>query len=510
MKRRQFLKTSAGLGAIAVMPGVGHSAISASTLPSEITSMSAVQLSDAIRSRQVSCAEVMSAYLGRIGRYNPVYNAVVSMADEDILMAEARNADEELAKGQYRGWMHGMPMAIKDLADAEGLQACYGSKIFEGHVADADSLHVARMRAQGAIFIGKTNTPEFGLGSQSYNNVHGTTKNAYDPFLVAGGSSGGAATAMATHMVPIADGSDMMGSLRNPAAFNNVIGFRPSQGRVPDISSELFYHQLATDGPMGRNVSDTIRLLVTMAGHDSRAPLSLRDSLPSYDTFKPVSLKNYKIGWLGDYNGYLIMEEGVLPLCENSLNGLTDHGAIVEPCSPDYDMARLWETWLTFRHWAISSGLLRTLYDDPKTRNLLKPEIVWEVEGGLNMPASRVAKAAVARADWYRALESLFQTYDILALPTAQVFPFDANIHWPKSINGKPMDTYHRWMETVIGGTLGGIPVVNLPAGFDKKGRPMGIQFMGRMGQDKAVMEFALAYEAATDHLERRPVLKSG
>ena len=238
--------------------------------------------------------------------------------------------------------------------------------------------------------------------------------------------------------------------------------------------------------------------------------LSLRDTLPDHDLFKPLALKNYRIGWLGDYSGYLTMESGILPLCEKSLNGLTDQGAIVEPCGPNYDMGLLWETWLTFRHWAISSGLLKTLYDDPKTRILLKPEIIWEIEGGLKMPASRISEAAVARGDWYRALEALFQSFDILALPTAQVFPFSTDIHWPKSINGKLMDTYHRWMEVVIGGTLGGIPVVNLPAGFDKKGRPMGIQFMGRMGQDKEVMEFALAYESATNHLEQRPVLKSG
>ena len=510
MKRRQFLKTSAGLSAIVVMPRTDLSPIRESSLPPDITAMDAAQLSNAIQTRQVSCAEVMSAYLDQIRRYNPVYNAVVSMADKDVLMAEARNADKELAKGQYRGWMHGMPVAVKDLADARGLKTCNGSKIFEGNVASSDSLHVARMRAQGAIFIGKPNTPEFGLGSQSYNKVHGTTKNAYDPSLVAGGSSGGAATAMATHMVPIADGSDMMGSLRNPAGFNNVIGFRPSQGRVPGISTELFYHQLATNGPMGRNVFDTIRLLVTIAGYDPRAPLSLRDILPDHDLFKPLALKNYRIGWLGDYSGYLTMESGILPLCEKSLNGLTDQGAIVEPCGPNYDMGLLWETWLTFRHWAISSGLLKTLFDDPKTRILLKPEIIWEIEGGLKMPASRISEAAVARGDWYRALEALFQSFDILALPTAQVFPFSTDIHWPKSINGKLMDTYHRWMEVVIGGTLGGIPVVNLPAGFDKKGRPMGIQFMGRMGQDKEVMEFALAYESATNHLEQRPVLKSG
>ena len=192
-------------------------------------------------------------------------------------------------------------------------------------------------------------------------------------------------------------------------------------------------------------------------------------------------------------------------LCERSLEGISSHGVVVENCMPAHDMARLWQTWLTLRHWALSSS--KALYDEPETKKLLKPELVWEIEGSFDMPASRVAEAAIARADWYRALHALFERYDILALPTAQVFPFSADTHWPKSINGRAMDTYHRWMEVVIGGTLGGLPVVNLPAGFDGRGRPMGMQFMGRMGDDRKVLEFAMAYEAATDYLDRRPVL---
>jgi amidase len=430
--------------------------ILAADVPAELTSMSAAELSAAIRQRHVTCVEVMQAYLARIHKYNPTYNAIVSMVDDDVLINQAEHADRALDKDAYWGWMHGMPHAIKNLSDAKGLETSHGSPIFAGSIAESDSLHVARIRAQGAIFIGKTNTPEFGLGSQSYNPVHGTTRCAYNPDLVAGGSSGGAACGMATHMLPIADGSDMMGSLRNPGAFNNVVGFRPSQGRVPSIpKNDLFYQQLSTSGPMGRNVEDTVRLLETMAGYDSQSPLSLREKIPSFDNFKAVE--------------------------------------------------RLWQTWLTLRHWALSD--IKELYDTPELRAQLKPEVVWEYEGSLDMTAARVFEAAVARSDWYRALHSLFGTYDILVLPTAQVFPFDADIHWPKSINGRKMDTYHRWMEVVISGTLSGLPVVNLPAGFDDNGRPMGMQFIGRMGQDKEVLEFAMAYEAVTDHLDRRPTL---
>ncbi|MGI9261312.1 MAG: amidase [Woeseiaceae bacterium] len=478
--------------------------ILAADMPADITDMSASQLSAAIRQRHVSCVEVMQAYLQRIARYNPTYNAIVSMLPEDEVLAQAELADRALDNEEYWGWMHGMPHAIKNLSNAKGLENSEGSPMLAGTIADADDLHVARIRAEGAIFFGKTNTPEFGLGSQSYNPVHGTTGSAYDPSLTAGGSSGGAACGMATHMLPIADGSDMMGSLRNPGAFNNVIGFRPSQGRVPSVpSANPFFGQLSTAGPMGRNVEDTIRLLGSMAGYDSRAPLSMREALPSIEKFKAADLTGYRIGWMGNYNGYLPMEPGVLDLCETALSGLTTHGAVIEECQPEYDMARLWQTWLTFRHWELSTA--KVLYDDPETRALLKPEFVWEIEGSFDMTAARLMGAAIARAEWYAALRTLFENYDILVVPTAQVFPFDASVHWPKSVAGREMDTYHRWMEVVIGGTLSGNPVVNVPVGFDERGRPMGIQCIGRMGQDKAVLEFAMAYEAATDYLDQRP-----
>jgi amidase len=503
MDRREFLGGATGVSISMSLPAD----ILVSEIPSDLTELSASQLSAAIRQQHVSCVDVMQTYLDRIHRYNPVYNAIVSILDDDVLLGHADLADRALNKDEYWGWMHGMPHAIKDLANAKGLETSEGSPIYAGTIADADDSHVARIRAQGAIFIGKTNTPEFGLGSQSYNPVHGATGCAFDPNLTAGGSSGGAACGMATHMLPIAEGSDMMGSLRNPGAYNNVIGFRPTQGRVPSVpKSDLFYSQLSTDGPMGRNVEDTVRLLGTMAGYDPRSPLSLRDKIPAYDVFRPERLSGYKIGWMGDYDGYLPTEPGVIDVCESALAKIASAGAMIEECQPDYDMGRLWQTWLTFRHWSMSD--FKELYDNPETKKLLKPEVIWEYEGSLDMPASRVANAGLDRSDWYRALLSLFESYDILAIPTAQVFPFPKEIHWPKEINGKAMDTYHRWMEVVIGGTLSGLPVVNLPAGFDAGGRPMGMQFIGRMGEDKKVLEFAMAYEQITDFIDQRPTMR--
>jgi amidase len=501
MNRRQFIGAGSGLGMALVMPP--FPAPRASDFPADVTAMTATQLSVAIRHRKVSCREVMRAYLARIERYNPVFNAIVSRGDTDELLEQADIADQDLDRGEVRGWMHGMPHAVKDLANVRGLPTSYGSPLFAGTIAADDDFAIARIRSAGPIFIGKTNTPEFGFGSQSYNPVFGATGCAYDAALTAGGSSGGAACGLATHMLPVADGSDMMGSLRNPGAFNNVIGFRPTQGRVPDPAGELFYQQLATDGPMGRNSEDTFRLLCTMAGRDPMSPLSLRDSLTPAERFVARPLRNVKIGWLGNYAGYLEMEPGILALCENALQTLARNGSIVEPCAPDFSMPRLWDAWLTLRHW--SANWARPLYDDSERRKLLKPEVAFEVEGSIGLTAERVYAAGAVRTDWFRALGKLFEGYDFLALPTAQVFPFPKSVHWPSRINERAMDTYHRWMEVVIGGTLAGLPVVNVPVGFDPHGRPMGMQLLGPFGEDQRVLELALAYEHVTSFLDHRP-----
>lgn len=507
MDRREFIGGATGLGASMAFPAgfTRHSA--ARQVPTDIVDLTASQLSSAIRQKQVGCVEVMQAYLSHIHRYNPVYNAIVSMADDDRLLDEAQDADRALARGEYRGWMHGMPHAVKDLADVAGFPTSEGSPIYAGRMAEEDDSMVARIRRQGAIFIGKTNAPEFGMGSQTYNAVFGATGSACDPALTAGGSSGGAASGLGTHMLPVADGGDLMGSLRNPGAFNNVIGYRPSQGRVPGgRGGDLFYQQMSTGGPMGRNAEDTIRLLHSIAGYDPAQPLSLRDAIPPYDEFRAPDLPGLRIGWMGSYEGYLPFEPGVLELCEASLARLESAGAVVEPSMPRYDMDRLWRTWLTLRHWT-RHGSTMDLYENPETRRLLKPEAIWEIEGSLEASGGDIYDAGIARADWFRAINALFDDYDILALPTAQVFPFPKEIHWPESINGVRMDTYHRWMEVVIGGTLAGLPVVNVPVGFDARGRPMGMQLMGPFGQDQKVLELAMAYERITDHLDRRPEL---
>ena len=473
--------------------------------PADILELTATELSRRITSRSVSCRELMQASLARIEALNPRFNAIVSLRESEALLTEASERDAELARGERRGWMHGFPLAVKDLSHAAGLPTSMGSPLSPRSPARADSLHVARMREAGAIVIGKTNTPEFGLGSHTYNTVFGITRNAYAPERSAGGSSGGAAVALALGMLPVADGSDMMGSLRNPAAFNNVFGFRPSQGRVPHgPMPEVFVQQLATEGPMGRTVTDVARLLSTQAGYDPRVPLSLADEPRDFGLDLQQDCSGLRLGWLGDYNGYLPMDDGVLSLCEAALADFSALGCHVEACQPDFSMERLWQTWLTHRHFLVQ-GSLGGAYADPQKRSLLKPEAQWEIEGGLRLTAAEVYQASVARSEWYRALSELFERYDFLLLPTAQVFPFDAQQAWPRVVGGQTMDTYHRWMEVVIGPTLAGLPSISVPVGFNPAGLPMGLQIIGPAQADRTVLQLAYAHEQLTRWVERRP-----
>lgn len=492
MKRRKFIKNTAAFAALLSTPLSYSHGLFTGNLPSDITDLSASDLSVAIREKQISCVEVMQSYLNRIHRYNPIYNAIVSIVDDGELLKQAKQADQALAKNEYWGWMHGMPHAIKDLAPVKGLPFTSGSPMFANRIAEEDGFLVTKIRNQGAIFIGKTNTPEFGLGSQCYNPVFGVTGSAYNPELTSGGSSGGAACGLGTHMLPAADGGDMMGSLRNPGAFNNVIGFRPSTTVVME-DGDTKDRLLWTSGPMGRDTRDTIRLLQTMAID------------PVFGDLYPINLKNIKIGWMGNLDNYFAMEPGILELCETSLTNVTDAGARVELVKTNFTMSDLWQSWTTLRHSGRSDML--EYYEDTINRKLLKPELIWEIEQSLILNEKDIEIAKIIRINWNTELDRMFETYDLLILPTAQVFPYSKEIHWPKEINGKPMDTYHRWMEVVILGSLGGIPVVNVPVGFDAKGRPMGMQVMGKFGDDKKVLEFALAYEQITNHLSQRPSL---
>ncbi|MBX3577613.1 MAG: amidase [Rhizobiaceae bacterium] len=455
--------------------------------------MPAVELAEAIRARTLSSREVVGAYLDRIDAVNGKVNAIVSLRPRDAILRDADAADAAIASGTG-GALTGLPIAIKDLALTKGLRTTFGSPIFRDHIPVEDELFVERLRAAGAIIVGKTNTPEFGLGSHTYNPVFGATANAFDPVLSAGGSSGGAAVALALDMMPLADGSDFGGSLRNPAGWNNVYGLRPSQGLVPaGPTNDAFLAQMGIEGPMGRSVADVALLLSVQAGHDPRAPMSF-DGGDLRSTGMPP--RGFKVGWLGNLGGHLPMENGVLALCEEALARLEAEGASVEPVLPVFDFEALWNAFMTLRH-ATSGAGLKEHFDDPARRALLKPEAVFEVEGALRLSAIDVHAATVKRTAWYQTMLSLFERFDVLALPSAAVFPFDINAHWPKEIAGRTMTSYHRWLEVCSYATLAACPAVSVPAGFDARGRPMGLQLIGPPRSDRALLDIAALYEQA-------------
>jgi len=465
----------------------------------EILNRDAVDLAAMIARREISAAELMEATLARIDEVNPKLNAIVSMTSGEAAMDMARAAD----RGPVKGPMHGLPLAIKDLADAKGLPTSMGSPVYkDAGPAPKDDIMVARMRAAGALIIGKTNTPEFGLGSHTYNPVWGATRNAWDPSRSAGGSSGGAAVALTTGMMPIADGSDMMGSLRNPAGWANIYGYRPSWGLVPsEPEGDAFLHQLSTAGPMGRSPADVAMTLTVQAGHDPRQPHG-RD-LPDIAHLN-ADLKGKRIGWLGDWGGGLPMDAGILDTCEAALKVFDDLGCTVDKVAPPFQLELIWDSWITLRSWS-NAASLAALYLDERTRDLMKPEAQWEVERGLKLSAMDVHRASVIRSRWFKAAAEVFDSYDALVLPTAQVWPFPVEWTWPKEIAGITMDTYHRWMEVVVPAGLIGLPCLAVPAGFGTAGLPIGLQLIGRRGSDVSLLQLGQGWHSAAPWAHLRP-----
>ncbi len=466
----------------------------------DILNMNAQAVSQAMASKAISATELMQATLDRIAAVNGKVNAIVSLRDGDALMAEARAADAS----PRTGWLHGIPIAIKDLANAKGLPTSMGSPLFAGQVAAQDDIMVARLRAAGAIVIGKTNTPEFGLGSHTFNPVHGATRNPYALDRSAGGSSGGAAAALATGMVCVADGSDMMGSLRNPAGWNNVYGMRPTWGLVPsEPQGDTFLHQLATNGPMARTPADLAALLDTMAGPDPRQPHGLVQATAAQHL--DGGLNGLRIGWLGDWGGAYPYAPGITEVSEAALQQMRDLGATVDPVAPLFDAAQIWQAWITLRSYSVAAGL-GPLWQDPARQDQFKDSAAWEIARGLDLSAMDVHRASVVRSAWFAKAAETFEAYDILVLPSAQLWPFDVAQTYPTEIAGRSMDTYHRWMEVVIPASLLGLPVVNVPAGFGGPDNlPAGLQLIGRRGADALLLRAAEGWHRATDWPQRRP-----
>ena len=503
LDRRAVLALAGAASAAAVTGTMGPTMAASQSTPSDIVMMNGRELSAAIHAKRVSCVEVMTAYLDHIARLNPKVNAIVSLRDRADLLTEAREKDAALARGEGQGWMHGFPQAVKDLAAARGLPLTMGSPILKDFIAPNDAIHVERVKRAGAIVIGKTNTPEFGLGSQTYNPVFGTTLNPYDVTKTPGGSSGGACASLALRMLPVADGSDSGGSLRNPAAYCNVFGLRSSWGRVPAEGMDVFNTGFGVSGPLARNAADLAMLLSVQAGYDARAPQSNRQDPAQFAGSLKRDFKGVRIAWPGDFGGYLPFEPGLLDVCKAALKTFESLGCIVEEAKPDYPLEKVWSAWVALRAWQ-NSAALKGFYADPKKRALMKPEAQYEVETAMKLSAFAISDAAAARTAWYQAMRRFGETYEFVLLPSAQVFPFDAKTHWPAEIAGRKMDSYHRWMEVCSLVTMTGCPSLNVPAGFHASGLPMGLQIVGRNQAELACLQLANAYDEATRWPDKR------
>lgn len=454
----------------------------------EITRLTAVQLSKAIHERSVSCVEVMEAFLGRINTLNPDLNALVNLMPPEDCLAMALESDQQLSSANSAGWLHGIPIAIKDLFNSKGLPTTLGSPLFPKVGAQQDDPHVARIRAAGALIIGKTNVPEAALGGHTRNALFGLTRNGVDRSLTAGGSSGGAATAVSSHMLPLADGSDMMGSLRTPAAFQGIVGFRASAGAIPaatDADPQAL--GLTSIGAMARNVRDVSAFFTTL-----REDPAARQQSPHEHA---RHLKGLRIAWLGDADGYWPMANGVLAQCQRALENLQGLGAQIDLCSLPFAMDDLWLCWLTLRQRAMLSD--RALYEDPRSRSHMSDNWRWEIEQGMQRSQSDFSRAETLRRDWLATIEKLFKRYDVLAAPAAQIFPFDAEAGPPTAIEGASLDTYHEWLAVSLPASLAGLPVITLPIAAGSATNMTGIQLMMPRGRDHDLLSIAAGAEQA-------------
>ncbi len=463
----------------------------------------AVVLAEMLRRREVSAREVISAHVARIEAFDPAINAIVTRTFE-AAMARAAQADETAARGGPLGLLHGLPVAHKDLADTAGVRTTYGSPLFASNVPQRDALVVQRMARAGAISLGKTNVPEFGAGSHTVNPVFGATRNPYQLDRSAGGSSGGAAAALAARFVALADGSDLGGSLRNPASFCNVVGLRPSPGRVPDWPLADVADQFAVAGPMGRTVADTALLLAVLAGPDPRVPLALDQPPPAIASPAQIGalldrdLAGLRIAWSPDLG--LPVEPDVLEVLAPARQILAGLGGSVTDAAPDLSGAD--EVFRTFRAFAFATFRAGLVAGHP---DLVGPNVTWNTQRGLELATTDLSRATVLRAGLAERISAFFADFDVLACPVTQVAPFDVTLDWVHEINGRPLRTYLDWMASCYLISATGLPAVSVPAGFTRTGLPVGLQLVGCRRGDWDLLAVARAFESATGYAARLP-----
>ena len=465
--------------------------------PSKIVSL--------IKKKEISIEEVLESFYQRIEDYNGALNAIVSLKDREQVLSE-QDKVSKTHNNQENQILYGLPLAIKDLVDVSGLPTTYGIPRYKNNIPKKNSIMVERLINSGAIIIGKTNTPELGLGSHTFNRVFGITGNAYDISKSAGGSSGGAASAVAGGLIPIADGSDMMGSCRNPAAFANIYGIRPSPGLIPQERSGIRNNLpiLSTLGCLGRTPDDIALMLDVVSGKHPLDPFSVSPMA----SFRHHHLSNKefsatKIGWLSNFNGYYKVERGIIDLCESSLRNLSLANIEVEEIIPKNEPSKLWMSWKILRS--------KVLFDELSSWNLREEDKVfqvkWELERGIELGGIHIEKAMNERRKWEEEIGFLFNKFDFITLPSAQMFPFDKTINFPSEINGEHLDSYHKWMEIVILPSLLGLPTVSVPVGFNKMGLPMGMQVIAKRGDDLKLIAFSKKYEEVFESSKTIPDL---
>ena len=511
MTRRQVLATGSAAAVTGIVgpmlrnPGndkEGSNTEKAEPAPTsheEICFTEATALAELIRTRKVSAKDVMKAHLSQIKRGNANVNAIVTLVEEEQLLAEAQAADEALAKGEWLGPLHGLPLGVKDLNATKGIRTTYGSPLFRDDIPKADCLLVEREKKAGGIVIGKTNVPEFGLGSQTFNPVFGATRNPYDLGKTCGGSTGGGAVAVVCGMVPLADGSDYGGSLRNPPNFCNAVGLRPSPGRVPNTPADLAWQAFSVAGPVARNVKDCAFFLSVLAGPDERVPISIEQPGSLFTQRIERDFKGVRVAMFRDMG--LPWEPEVKEAIRAQGKVFESIGCIVEEAEPDYQDAN--ECFLAWRHWTIESrfgDLMATKGDQ------LNEYIHWHVEEGRKLTGPYLSRVELKRSALYQRVRDFLDRYEFFVLPVNQVLPFDVTQHYPTEINGVRMDNYLSWMKSAYYISTTGNPAASVPCAFSKKGLPIGIQIVGRNHEDWGVLQMAYAFEQARNLEKRRPV----
>src|SRR6267378_2546887 len=481
----------------AIMPVPAQAAPSA-TPESEICFMSARQMADLTRLKKLSAREVMQAHLKQVQHVNAKVNAIVTLVPEDQLMAQALAADEATAKGNSKGPLHGLPVGVKDLHATKGIRTTFGSPLYAENIPNFDCLVAEREKNAGAIVIGKTNVPEWGLGSQTFNPVFGATRNPYDLTKTCGGSTGGGAVALACGMVPLADGSDMGGSLRNPPNFCNVVGIRTSPGRVPDIPTKLGWATLSVSGPVARNVTDCAFFLSVLAGFDHHSPISIDQTGEQFARPLERSFKGVRVAMFKDMG--LPWDPEVKSAVKAQRKVFESLGCVVEEAEPDFTDAN--ECFVAWRHWSneLAFGDLLASHGDQ-----LNAYIHWHVEEGRKLTGPYLARVEAKRTALFQRIRAFLSDYEFFILPVNQVLPFDVNVHYPTEIAGTKMENYIAWMKSAYYISAAGNPAMSVPCAFSRSGLPIGMQIVGRHHDDWGVLQLGYAFEQVTNVGKRRP-----